>query len=110
MLNPFRYGFFSFQIFSHKVLRYLVPEMLLAALALNIALVAGPSSARPLYEAFLVGQVAVYLAALLGALCHRFRIRAPLIHFPFYFVHGNAATLWGLIQYVRGERKVTWVR
>jgi len=110
MLNPFRYGFFAFQIVSHKVLRYLVPEMLLGALVLNILLVAGASSAPRLYGALLAGQLAVYLAALLGALSHRLRLRTPLVHVPFYFVHGNAAVLWGLIQYLRGERKITWAR
>jgi len=110
MLNPFRYGFFSFQIFSHRVLRYLVPEMLLGALILNIVLVAGTSSAPRLYEALLAIQLVVYLAALLGSLCQRFRIYAPLLYVPFYFAHGNAAVLWGLIQYLRGERKITWVR
>ena len=38
MLNPFRYGFFSFQLLSHKVLRYLVPELLLGTFCLSLAL------------------------------------------------------------------------
>ena len=44
MLNPFRYGFFSFQLFSHKVLRYLVPELLLAIFGsgLYLAFAGGP--------------------------------------------------------------------
>lgn len=110
ILNPFRYGFYSVQLFSHKVLRYLVPELLLGILALNVGLVIGESRAPSLYRWMLGGQLAVYLAALLGWVCVRFRIRPPLLNIPFYFVHANAAAFWALIRYLGGERKVTWSR
>ena len=38
LLNPFRYGVFSFFLISHKVMRFLVPFLLPATLGINIAL------------------------------------------------------------------------
>jgi cellulose synthase/poly-beta-1,6-N-acetylglucosamine synthase-like glycosyltransferase len=108
MLNPFRYGFFSFQLLSHKVMRYLVPELLLLTFCLSVALARSESPWAGLYGWLCAGQIALYFAALLGWLSLRFKIRAPLLHIPFYFVVSNAAALWGFLEYLRGERRITW--
>jgi cellulose synthase/poly-beta-1,6-N-acetylglucosamine synthase-like glycosyltransferase len=108
MLNPFRYRFFSFQLFSHKVLRYLVPELLLAVLGsgLYLALAGGPWAR--IYQAVTVAQLALCLAAAAGWLRQKLGLRLPLVHIPFYFLVVNLAALWALVLYLRGERKVTW--
>jgi hypothetical protein len=108
MLNPLRYGFFSFQLFSHKVLRYLVPELLLAVFGsgLYLALAGGPWA--KVYQALTAGQLALYLAAAVGWLRQKQGLRLPFVHIPFYFVVVNLAALWALVLYLRGERKVTW--
>jgi glycosyltransferase involved in cell wall biosynthesis len=108
MLNPLRYGFFSIQLLSHKVLRYLVPEILLLALALSLVLALSASPLSWLYRLLFVVQVTLYLAALLGWLCLRFRIPVPLLHIPFYFVLANLAAFWGFVRFLNGERMVTW--
>jgi cellulose synthase/poly-beta-1,6-N-acetylglucosamine synthase-like glycosyltransferase len=108
MLNPLRYGFFSFQLFSHKVLRYLVPELLLAILGSGIYLAIAGGPRAPIYRAVTVAQLVLYLAAALGWLRQRLGLRLPLVHVPFYFVVVNFAALWALVLYLRGERKVTW--
>jgi cellulose synthase/poly-beta-1,6-N-acetylglucosamine synthase-like glycosyltransferase len=108
MLNPFRYGFFSFQLLSHKVMRYLVPEFLLGTLFLSLALAQSDSSWAGLYGWLFAGQLALYFAALLGWFSLRFKIPAPFLHIPFYFVISNLAALWGFLEYLRGERRITW--
>ena len=108
MLNPFRHGFFSFQLLSHKVMRYLVPEFLLGMFFLSLDLAWSDSSWSGLYRWLVAGQLALYFAALLGWLSVRFRIRAPFLHIPFYFVISNLAALWGFLKYLGGERKITW--
>jgi len=108
MLNPLRYGFFSFQLFSHKVLRYLVPELLLAILGSGIYLTIAGGPGAPIYRALTVAQLALYLAAAVGWLRQKLGLRLPLVHVPFYFVVVNLAALWALVLYLRGERKVTW--
>jgi glycosyltransferase involved in cell wall biosynthesis len=108
MLNPLRYGFFSFQLWSHKVLRYLVPELLLGVFASGLYLALSDLPAAPLYRAFTIAQLALYLAAAVGWVRQRLGLRLPLVHVPFYFVVVNLAALWALVLYLRGERKVTW--
>jgi cellulose synthase/poly-beta-1,6-N-acetylglucosamine synthase-like glycosyltransferase len=108
MLNPFRYGFFAFQIFSHKVLRYLVPEILIAVFFLGLALALRGGPAARLYQLLTAGQLALYLAALVGWLCLKLKVKLPFVHIPFYFVVANLAALWAFVLYLKGERKVTW--
>ncbi|HVU51648.1 MAG TPA: glycosyltransferase family 2 protein [Polyangia bacterium] len=108
LLNPLRYRFFAFQIFSHKVLRYLVPQLLLAALLVGLELARSASPYAPLYRALTVGQLVIYGAAALGWLSLKLRLRIPLVHIPFYFVIANVAALWAFVRYLRGDRKVTW--
>jgi cellulose synthase/poly-beta-1,6-N-acetylglucosamine synthase-like glycosyltransferase len=106
MLNPWVGGFFAFQLFSHKVLRYLTPLFLAAILGLNIAIATATGS--PLYVALLVAQLIAYAAAATQYLLLRVGIRWRLLVVPFYFLHANAAALWALVAYLRGERAVTW--
>jgi cellulose synthase/poly-beta-1,6-N-acetylglucosamine synthase-like glycosyltransferase len=108
MLNPFRYGFFSFQLLSHKVLRYLVPELLLGTFVTSLILAFSNSPRAMLYFALFGAQMALGLAALLGWLSLRYRVHVPLVHIPFYFALANLAAFWGFLLYLKGERKVTW--
>jgi cellulose synthase/poly-beta-1,6-N-acetylglucosamine synthase-like glycosyltransferase len=108
MLNPFRYGFFSFQLLSHKVMRYLVPEFLLGTFFLGLALARSQSSWSGVYGWLFAGQLVLYFSALLGWISLRLKIRAPFLHIPLYFVISNLAALWGFLKYLRGERKITW--
>jgi cellulose synthase/poly-beta-1,6-N-acetylglucosamine synthase-like glycosyltransferase len=108
MLNLFRHGFFSFQLLSHKVMRYLVPEFLLGAFFLSLVLARSDSSWAGLYGWLVAGQLALYIAALLGWLSVRFKVRVPFLHIPLYFAISNLAVLWGFLKYLRGERKITW--
>jgi cellulose synthase/poly-beta-1,6-N-acetylglucosamine synthase-like glycosyltransferase len=108
MLNPLRYGFFSFQLFSHKVLRYLVPELLLAIFASGLWLALRRGGPASVYGVITVAQLALYLAAAVGWARQKLGLRLPLVHVPFYFVVVNLAALWALVLYLRGERKVIW--
>jgi hypothetical protein len=108
MLNPFRYGFFSLQLLSHKVLRYLVPEFLLVAFVVCLFLALSLTPLAWLYQLLSAVQLALYGAALLGWLCVRFKIPVPLLHIPFYFVLANLAALWGFVRFLNGERMITW--
>src|SRR5690606_9454245 len=53
MLNPFRFGFFSFQLISHKLLRWLVPVFLTSALVLNLLLL----NESPVYQLTITVQL-----------------------------------------------------
>ena len=104
VLNPFRYGFYSIQLLSHKVLRYFAPVLLILALLSSATL--APS--RPFYAVALLTQGLVYAAAGVGWLIERAGFSTRWIALPQYFVVGNLASLIALAQLVRGERYIRW--
>lgn len=102
LMNPFRYGFFSLEIISHKVLRYLIPVFLAAALAVNSALLYG-EGAR-LFFLTLVFQLSFYCAVAAGWILRGKRY----VNIPYYFFITNAALFVGFLRFLRGEKQVVW--
>jgi glycosyltransferase involved in cell wall biosynthesis len=101
LLNPFRYGLYSWQLFSHKWLRYLAPIFQLGAIVSNVALA---GQGMP-WNALLAIQAAFYALAVLGLLGHR--LPRPLA-FPYYLCLLNAAAGTAFIRFLRGQKQVTW--
>jgi cellulose synthase/poly-beta-1,6-N-acetylglucosamine synthase-like glycosyltransferase len=103
-LNPWRYGLFAWQLWSHKLLRYASPFLWLIAIGANIAL----ASRNLIYALLLVCQVAVILAGGVGfALQSRFA-RLGMLSAPYYFLLTNISSFLAALRYFRGERMVTW--
>lgn len=102
-LNPFRHGSFALQVWSHKILRWLVPVGLLLALLSSAAL--APGSA--LFRGFLIVELAGYAAAGLAYLSGAARRLMPL-RIALYFLLANIATGAALWDFLRGVRIVTW--
>ncbi len=104
MLNPFKSGFFAFELISHKLLRYTVPLLLFALLASNIFL--APFS---VFFAFTFGlQTCFYLMAAAGWMMERSGRRPSLLAMPLYFVLANLASTIGFYRFVRGEKIAAW--
>jgi cellulose synthase/poly-beta-1,6-N-acetylglucosamine synthase-like glycosyltransferase len=105
LLAP-RHGFTAFALWSHKVLRWLVPQALLVALVTN-ALIAPRS---PFYAFLLLAQCALYTLAALGLLGtsprHLRKVTDPAAH----FVEMNAALLVGFLRFSRGRQGQIWSR
>ena len=99
MLNPFRYGFFAWQLFSHKVCRWLVPFALIAAFVSNVFLIAH----SPLYAATFLVQCLFYAAALVGLWTG-----AAVLRIPMFFFVANLGVLTAWLRYARGERIASW--
>ena len=104
MLNPLRSGFYAVQLISHKVLRYLMPVLLLAILGASIVLV----GASLWYAAALIAQLAFYATAVLGFVLERAGIHHKLLALPQYFVLANAASFIAFYKFLRGERYARW--
>ena len=104
LLNPFR-GFVAFGLWSHKVIRWMVPFFLLLLLAANALLLD-----RSLYRVFGVLQGLFYLSAGFGWLISRLGGKPKLLAFIYYFVIINSALLVGFVRYVAGIQKPTWTR
>ncbi len=105
LLNPLRTGFFAVEFLSHKVLRWLVPWLLLAVLGANLAL----AGAGPVYAWLLAGQLACYALAALGFLLVRLRgDPGRIAGIPYYFCLVNIASLVALVQVFAGRQYTTW--
>ena len=107
LLNPFRYGVLWFQYVSHRVLRWtLTPVVLAALLPLNVALLW--SGHRALYAAALALQCAFYLAALAGWALERSGHRNRLLFIPYYFLFKNLNVFRGASYLATHRGKGAW--
>ena len=104
LLNPLRWPLFAWQLWSHKVLRYLAFVPLALLLAFNV-LVAGE---HPAYLAFLALQLAMYGVAAMGHLLRRSSSGSSLLLTPYYFVLLNVACGVACWKFLRGEKMVLW--
>jgi glycosyltransferase involved in cell wall biosynthesis len=103
VLNPLKFGLFAFQVWGHKVMRWLVPWFMLALLLATIAL----ADEGGVYRALLTAQGVGYGMAAAGLLFPAAR-RNALIRLGYFFVQVNLALARAAIKFVFGHRIVTW--
>ncbi len=95
LLNPFRQPVVTFQLVSHRVLRWTItPFALITLIPLNILLVI--LGAGWLYIIILALQVLFYLAALAGYLLARAGKKNKLLYIPYYFLFMNVNVFRGI--------------
>jgi cellulose synthase/poly-beta-1,6-N-acetylglucosamine synthase-like glycosyltransferase len=103
VLNIFRFGLFAWQVWSHKIMRWLVPWFLLLSFVTNLLLL----GVRPLYTAILLGQLAFYGAALLAHVSESAK-RNGVVRIIYFFVQANVAVADALRRLLTGKRMTTW--
>ncbi|WHZ29210.1 MAG: Glycosyl transferase, group 2 family [Nitrospira sp.] len=103
LLNPLRYHLFAWQLFSHKLCRWLVPFAMIAALVANGWL----ALSSPVYRAILLVQAGFYSLALVYMLSRRVP-SVGMLRIPSFFVMVNLSILDAWMRYFRGERIVSW--
>lgn len=105
LLNPFRYKFYAIQLFSHKILRYLVVFPLLILFLVSPFL----WKSGFIYRLATVAQTVFYALAVLGWLLKGTRLgRKKIFTIPFYFCMVNAASLVAIIKVLRGHQVKHW--
>jgi cellulose synthase/poly-beta-1,6-N-acetylglucosamine synthase-like glycosyltransferase len=102
LLKPWKFPWIAFQLFSHKILRWMAPMFLMLLLAANITL-----AGQPYFRIVLAAQLGFYALALLQALVPIHRRWKPL-GLPLYFCTLNAAAFLGIIELLRGRKHVIW--
>jgi len=102
LLKPWKYPWIAFQLFSHKVLRWVVPVLLSLLLVSSAVLIK-----QPFFRLFLALQLSFYGLALLQLLVPMHRWWKPL-GVPLYFCTLNAAAALGMIELLRGKKYVVW--
>jgi len=103
MLNPLRYGIFAWQLFSHKLCRWLVPFAMIGTLGSNIVLAisSGP------YRVLLLGQILFYTIAIAYAGCS-WMPKSNVFRLPSFFVLVNLSIIDAWMRYFRGDRVFRW--
>ena len=102
LLKLWRHPWIAFQLFSHKILRWMVPLLLLLVLASSAALME-----QPYFRIFLIAQLCFYALALLQLAVPIHRRWKPL-GVPLYFCTLNVAALLGMMELLRGQKYVVW--
>jgi cellulose synthase/poly-beta-1,6-N-acetylglucosamine synthase-like glycosyltransferase len=112
LLNPLKYGLFSWQLFSHKGCRWLVPLALLLALISNAFMLWDSL----IFLVLFVLQITFYCLALAysksraqpGNKKRRGNAGPLFLRVPHYFVSANVSILLAWLKYFRGERATYW--
>jgi len=97
LLNVFNYGIFSLELFSHKILRLLIPVFLISLFITDV-LLAKHSVA---YTLFLLAQLIFYITAIFGYfLQERLKKRVRLLYVPMFFCVTNFSILVGIFKFL----------
>ena len=107
MLNPLKYGLFSWQLFSHKLCRWLVPFAMLLLLISNISLIFFQSDHLRTYSLLFSLQILFYGVAATGSLNKTFASNI-FVRLPAFFVAVNISIVVAWLKYLRGIRAVRW--
>ena len=103
LLNPMRYPFVSFQLISHKILRWLIPLFLIGIFVSNFYLLG-----HWFYNLTFIGQIIFYAAALAGLIADSLGWRFRILAIPLYFCVVNTASLFAFFKTLKGQKTVTW--
>ena len=98
-------GFTRFAFFSHKFMRWIVPQLLLALLISNMFLLA-----QRLYQVSFALQMAFYVWAALGFFFQRQLRRIRFASIGYFLFAMNLAFLVGLIQCLTSRKEAIWQR
>jgi cellulose synthase/poly-beta-1,6-N-acetylglucosamine synthase-like glycosyltransferase len=104
LLLPWRGGFYTLQLWSHKVLRRLVGICAVLIFPGTLSL-----ARRPLFRLLAGGQVLLYGLAVIGWVAQDRRWgRNPVFYVPYYFCLSNVAATLGLLAFIRQRRVTHW--
>ena len=103
VMNPFKFGLFSFQIISHKLMRWLVPFFLLTTFVLNIFLL----NNHLIFKILFICQLVFYATAIIAHFYSTTRGNT-LVRLVYFFTQVNAAIMHSAILYLTGKRMAVW--
>jgi len=104
LLNICRHGRFAGMLWSHKVLRWLLPFFFIGAFLTNLALVPW----KRIFRLFMIAQILGYLAAFIGHLSKSSNIAAKFTRIILFFCMTNLASLMAWYNYATNKRMAKW--
>ena len=107
LFNPLRSPV-AIQLFSHKLLRVLIPLFLILVFVFNLFLIS-----EPLYQVMFYLQIAFYGMAVTGALSRYqkhgiFNLISKICYIPYVFCLLNFSALAGTLRFFGSKQEVTW--
>lgn len=103
VLNPLRHGLFAFQVFSHKLMRWAVPWLMLAVIPVSLALV----DDGLVYQLAVAAQAAFYALGISAHFAVRLR-QIGAVRIGYFFLQVNLALAHSLVKFVSGQRMHVW--
>jgi hypothetical protein len=107
VMNPFINPVSTFQLFSHKVLRWLVPVF--GILLFIISLLASLFDESTIYIKILfILQILFYFFAIISFVLEKFEIHNKILGIPLYFIVINFASLVAIYKVLTSKLEATW--
>lgn len=103
LLNIRKYGFVPFQLFSHKILRYLMPFVLVGVFLSNIFLL---NSA--VWKICFILQCLFYSFSLIGYLRRKNPKQSKVFSLPWFFVWTHLAIILAWLRFLKGKKYAIW--
>ncbi len=103
ILNPFKQPFLSFQIFSHKIIRWFVGMLVIMN---GIACI--PFASNWLFRLYLLLYALFFVAAAMGWMVEKTGIKFKPLTVPYYFCLVNFAATMGIIDFLRKKQAISW--
>jgi cellulose synthase/poly-beta-1,6-N-acetylglucosamine synthase-like glycosyltransferase len=103
LLNPLKFPFVSYQLNSHKILRWMVPLFLVLIFASNLMLLD-----QGFYRVTLAAQIAFYLAALAAWVMERYGMKFRPLSLPLFFCVVNLASVLAAFNLLKRRKMATW--
>ena len=104
LLSLRRYGLFAWQLWSHKVLRYICFIFLAAAWIANLALLRQGVG----YQIFFIIQNMGYFLALAAPILNKIGFNSRLFSLARYFVLLNLASAHAFCKFLMGKKQALW--
>ena len=97
-------GFTAFALWSHKIIRWCVPLLLI--LAFGATLVLAPGSV--FFTVVLALELVFLLLSAAGFVADRSHVGLGVAGLPYYITAMNAALLVGFFRFIAGRQRSTW--
>ncbi len=103
-LLSLKYGLVSYAFFSHKIIRWITPILLILLFVSSLYL----QEYSKFFEIVFIAQIVFYLFSILGWILNTIKIQIKIFVLPYYFVITNIAMLIGLWKFYRNSEKRHW--
>jgi len=107
LLNPFKYGIFSLELLSHKLLRWLTPFLLLLLFLSSIFLL----NTHFIFKLTFLFELITILIALIHWLFLKDKKLSGIFSYAesiFYFYLVNLALFLAWVKFISGKREIIW--